>query len=158
LPLTLLVFKVVKILYLYRSQVKATAGQMIAAAVSGLALSHTIGTAVMTGIAGSERPFFRTPKLADAQPLRQAVAAAREEGLILIALWLAAAGLSLYSPLGGVDILLWKAMVAALSLPYLSAVLVSVASALPRLPVRWFGGMAMVDDVPAAPSWVAAGH
>ena len=158
LPLTLLVFKVVKILYLYRSQVKATAGQMIAAAVSGLALSHTIGTAVMTGIAGSERPFFRTPKLADAQPLRQAVAAAREEGLILIALWLAAAGLSLYSPPGGVDILLWKAMVAALSLPYLSAVLVSVASALPRLPVRWFGGMAMVDDVPAAPSWVAAGH
>ena len=67
-------------------------GQTMAAAIAGLALSHTIARAVIAGLVSMDRPFLRTQKLAHARPWRQALADAREEALLTAALWLAAWG------------------------------------------------------------------
>ncbi len=62
LPLSLFTFKLVKIVHLYRTRVGANLRQTLAAALAGLALSHTIGVAVVKGLVTRSEPFFRTPK------------------------------------------------------------------------------------------------
>jgi hypothetical protein len=49
LPLTLFAFKLMKLIHLYVTRVGANLRQTIAAAVAGLALSHTIGLAAKAG-------------------------------------------------------------------------------------------------------------
>ena len=51
LPLALFTFKLVKLAHLYASRVGANIRQTLAAALAGLALSHTIGVAVVKGAA-----------------------------------------------------------------------------------------------------------
>jgi exo-beta-1,3-glucanase (GH17 family)/cellulose synthase/poly-beta-1,6-N-acetylglucosamine synthase-like glycosyltransferase len=134
LPLSLFAFKVIKMIFLYRSRVQASTGQTVAAAVAGLALSHTIARAVMTGLATTERPFLRTPKLAHAQPWRQALSDSREEALLAVALWLAAWGVAVQPHVESPDLLGWIVVLLVQSLPYLAAVLLALVSALPGLP------------------------
>src|SRR5690606_7611540 len=64
LPLSLFVFKLAKLVHLYRVRVGAGLRQTLAAAVAGLALAHTIGLAVVKGLFTRNEPFFRTPKKA----------------------------------------------------------------------------------------------
>ena len=62
LPLSLFTFKLAKLVHLYRVRVGANARQTVAAAIAGLALTHTIGMAAMKGLVTKSEPFFRTPK------------------------------------------------------------------------------------------------
>lgn len=64
-PLALFVFKVGKIIFLYRRAVGVNLKDAFCAALAGLALSHTIAKAVLYGFFTSSIPFFRTPKNAD---------------------------------------------------------------------------------------------
>ena len=64
-PLALFVFKVGKIIFLYRRTVGVNLKDAFAAALAGLALSHTIAKAVLYGFFTTSIPFFRTPKNAD---------------------------------------------------------------------------------------------
>ena len=64
-PLALFVFKVGKIIFLYRRAVGVNLKDAFAAALAGLALSHTIAKAVLYGFFTTSIPFFRTPKNAD---------------------------------------------------------------------------------------------
>src|SRR5205823_8493636 len=73
LPLSLFTFKLAKLVHLYRVRVGANFRQTVAAAVAGLALTHTIGTAVVKGLFTNGEPFFRTPKNGRSQRLLQAV-------------------------------------------------------------------------------------
>jgi hypothetical protein len=75
---------------LYRRRVTATLRQSLAAGLAGLALSHTIARAMFGGLFSGNLGFFRTPKLAQAPAFVRALADAREEGLFVIAFWLAA--------------------------------------------------------------------
>ena len=134
LPLSLFVFKVIKLVFLYRSRVQASAGQTAAAAVAGLALSHTIARAVITGFVSTDRPFLRTPKLAHAQPWRRALSDSREEVLLMAALWLAAWGVAVQPHVESPDLLGWIVVLLVQSLPYLAAVLLALVSAVPNLP------------------------
>jgi len=146
LPLSLFVFKLVKLLHLYRTRVGATFTQTIAAALAGLGLSHTIGTAMLSGLVQRDRPFFRTPKQAPRHALGQALAAAREEAFLMLGLWFAAFGVSripeidgdLPGLIGSPDLTVWVAVLLIQSLPYAAAVVVSLVSAL-GLPARWIG-------------------
>ena len=63
-PLLLFFGKLAKILYVYLRHMRVPVGTSIGAAVAGLALSHTIGKAVIYGLVTRTIPFFRTPKLA----------------------------------------------------------------------------------------------
>jgi len=146
LPLALFVFKLGKLLYLYVRRVDASIAQTLVAALAGLSLSHTIAKAVLSGFVTRDKAFFRTPKMANSQLLMRALAAVREEGLLLLALWLAAAAVLLTQDAQMLDTRLWSGMLMMQSIPYLAALLVALVSGLPRLPA---GGLAR--GWPAAP-------
>jgi cellulose synthase/poly-beta-1,6-N-acetylglucosamine synthase-like glycosyltransferase len=77
LPLSLLAFKLVKMVHLYRTRVGANLSQTLAAGIAGLSLSHTIGSAMVAGFVRRDRPFFRTPKRARRHAFGEALPAAR---------------------------------------------------------------------------------
>ncbi len=159
LPLSLFVFKLVKLLHLYRTRVGATFMQTIAAAIAGLSLSHTIGTAMLSGLVRTDRPFFRTPKKSRRHALGQAFAAAREEAALMAGLWLSAFAVSRIPSLdgdlpgfmGGPDLTVWVAVLLIQSLPYAAAVLVSLVNAL-ELPGGWIGETAAIAPAGIEPA------
>jgi hypothetical protein len=106
LPLSLFVFKLVKLLHLYRTRVGATFVQTISAAIAGLSLSHTIGAAMVSGLFRKDKPFFRTPKLAKKHAFAQAFGAAREELFMMLGFWFAAVGASQIPNIDGDDLTL----------------------------------------------------
>lgn len=136
LPLCLFVFKLAKLLYLYRTHIGASLRQTLGAAVAGLALTHTIGLAVLTGLFVEQRPFFRTPKLAARHAwLRALFSDARAEALLMLALWLAAFGIALTQPAAARDAVVWIVVLLLQSIPYAAALavaLVSCAGSSPR--------------------------
>ena len=94
LPLALFTFKLVKLAHLYAARVGANIRQTLAAALAGLALSHTIGVAVIKALFTRNQPFVRTPKSKQPHALAEGIAAARTESLMLIAMLIAALGLT----------------------------------------------------------------
>jgi len=139
LPLSLFTFKLVKLAHLYAARVGANIRQTLAAALAGLALSHTIGVAVVKALFTRNQPFFRTPKSKRPHALAEGIAAARTESLMLIAMVVAAVGLTrLPEELKGPDVSVWVAVLLIQAVPYGAAVLVSLVSAL-AVPARWLG-------------------
>ncbi len=146
LPLSLFVFKLAKLMHLYRVRVGAGVRQTVAASIAGLGLAHTIGQAVLKGLLTDNEPFFRTPKNAHAQSLLGALSACREEAMMAIGLLLSAWGVTVGLSDGSLDrmrmespdLRAWVLVMVVQSIPYLSAVLASVISALP-LPARLIG-------------------
>jgi exo-beta-1,3-glucanase (GH17 family)/cellulose synthase/poly-beta-1,6-N-acetylglucosamine synthase-like glycosyltransferase len=139
LPLVLFAFKGAKLLYLYRTSVRATVRQTVAAAVAGLALSHTIARAVLSGLVTRNKPFFRTPKLVPGQAWLHALAAAREEALLMVALCLAAYVLVHQQGTEMPDLVVWVAVLIIQAVPYATAVFMAMVSGLPRVPATLVG-------------------
>jgi len=138
-PLALFTFKLVKLAHLYAARVGANIRQTLAAALAGLALSHTIGVAVVKALFTRNQPFFRTPKSKQPHAIAQGISAARTESLMLLAMLTAAWGLTrLPEELKGPDVSVWVAVLLIQAVPYGEAVLVSLISAL-SLPARWLG-------------------
>jgi len=140
LPLSLFTFKLAKLMHLYKVRVGANLRQTIAAAIAGLALTHTIGTAAVKGLVTRSEPFFRTPKQGTSSGLLHALAAAREETLMMLALWLSAWAVSYTGTkqTAGPDRLAWIIVLLIQSVPYASSLIVSLISAFP-LPARLLG-------------------
>ena len=139
LPLTLFAFKLIKLVHLYMARVGANPRQTLAAAIAGLALSHTIAWAVIKGLVTRNEPFFRTPKLASRHGFLVALRSASSELVILVFLLGSLLGLSTIGPdLRCLELSVWKAMLLIQALPYMAAVLFSVLSAFP-FPARWLG-------------------
>ncbi|TLY82475.1 MAG: glycosyltransferase [Gammaproteobacteria bacterium] len=146
LPLSLFTFKLAKLIHLYHVRVGANSRQTLAAAVAGLALTHTIGKAAIKGLLTRDEPFFRTPKQGHSPGLAGALLAAREETLMMLGLLLSAWGVA-HAPqaagldrvaLAGPDRLAWIVVLLVQSVPYASSLLVSLMSAFP-LPGRLLG-------------------
>jgi len=134
LPLVLFCFKIAKVLFLYRiANIVGTASQTFAAALAGLALSHSIAIAMWQGLFSCNKPFLRTPKMAQSAALLHALDASREESLFAIALWMAAAFIAHTIGTDTFDLLLWVIVLLVQSLPYLAALLMSIISAFPGL-------------------------
>ena len=131
LPLSLFTFKLVKLVHLYTHRVGTGLRQTFAAALAGLALSHTIGRAVLKGLVTQSEPFFRTPKRAQRHALLSALAGAWEEALVM-SLLLGAALAVHETPveLASPDRKVWIVALMIQSIPYAAALLVSLASAL----------------------------
>jgi len=136
MPLSLFIFKIAKMFYLYRSRVNATVTQTIASAIAGLSLSHTIAKAILFGFVTKSIPFFRTPKIVRGKAFWHALQSAREEGLIMLALLLAAYAVILSHGIETPDVLVWVMVLLVQSIPYQAAVLMSVISAFAQLPTR----------------------
>jgi hypothetical protein len=139
LPLALFCFKMIKLIHLYTTRVGASPRQTLAAALAGLALTHVIGQAMLTGLFKKDRPFFRTPKMAPAHPLTNALAAAREEVLFMLALWLASFGVFGCTTMNSPDAYLWVFMLLIQSVPYTASTFVALISGFPKMPARLVG-------------------
>ncbi len=140
LPLALFVFKVGKILFLYRRTVGVDLRDSFFAALAGLALSHTIAKAVLYGFVTRGIPFFRTPKMRSSHGLLVALAEAREEVFVMLLLWGAAAGIVAVQGVPSRDLLIWVAMLLVQSLPYLAALVMALLSSLPKPREELAGG------------------
>lgn len=138
LPIVFFVFKLSKMLVLYRWRMQANLIQSIGAAIAGLAVSHTIARAMLAGLKTTSIGFFRTPKMSEAHGLLQAIMDAREEALIGIALILAAVSIGARDDAYLADTRLWIVLLLIQSIPYVSAVLLSIISTLEKLPTRLF--------------------
>jgi exo-beta-1,3-glucanase (GH17 family)/cellulose synthase/poly-beta-1,6-N-acetylglucosamine synthase-like glycosyltransferase len=139
LPLSLFMFKLVKLVHLYIHRVGMNIRQTAAAAVSGLALAHTIGLAVLKGLLTRNEPFFRTPKQSAPHRFRSALVAAREETLLMLALWACAIGIrTIPKEMASPDLTVWVAALLIQSIPYAAALVVSLSSAFP-LPASLLG-------------------
>ncbi|MBF0124155.1 MAG: glycosyltransferase [Magnetococcales bacterium] len=132
LPLFLFCFKLLKHFYLYRTNVKVRISQAITAALAGLALSHTIALAMLSGLVTSGMPFFRTPKKASGHLIGRALAAAREEFLMMVAFMLAVYGVTVNVGTDFNDTKIWVTVLAVQALPYAVTLLVAVISGLPQ--------------------------
>jgi len=129
------VFKVVHAFWLYARRVPSSMRQRVGAALAGMALTHTIARAVMRGIVSRNQPFFRTPKAENRPAWWKGFAMAREELLVLAALWTGAVALLAVYGLGHVEAVVWSVILFVQSMPYLAAGLVSFTNAMPALPV-----------------------
>ena len=141
LPVSLFFFKSAKMIFLYRNRVIASWRQSLMAGLAGLALSHTIARAMLTGFITRGIGFFRTPKKAQANAVFKALADAREELLFAIALVLAIFALMQRFDADMLDVRVWAGMLAVQAIPYLAAVVVSLISGMPRLPAKLVGVM-----------------
>jgi hypothetical protein len=128
MPLSLFIFKVGKMIYLYRTRIGASVSQTLASAVAGLSLAHTIAKAIFVGFVTSDKPFFRTPKLAQRHALLEALQSAREEALIMVALWLGGVSVAVRQGSDTADLMVWILVLVVQSIPYAAAVVMSVAS------------------------------
>jgi exo-beta-1,3-glucanase (GH17 family)/cellulose synthase/poly-beta-1,6-N-acetylglucosamine synthase-like glycosyltransferase len=141
LPLTLFGFKMSKMFFLYRLRVRASLRQSLAAGLAGLALSHVIARAMLTGFITRRIGFFRTPKKAAAHGVFQALVDAREELLFLAAMLLAAFAVTQRIDGDLLDVRVWSLMLLVQGIPYAAAGLLSLISAAPSLPGRLVGPM-----------------
>ncbi len=158
IPIGFFVFKLIKMLMLYRVRLNASLLQSIAAGLSGLAVSHTISRAMLAGLYTKDIGFFRTPKRAEQHTFTKALGDAREELLLAIALILAAVFMTTRYDFYLLDTQLWVTLLLVQSIPYLSAVGVSLVSAYSSLPARFIQPhrdvslLAAVQPIAATPS------
>jgi len=124
-------FKVLHAFWLYARRVPATLRQRVGAAVAGMALTHTIARAVMRGLVSRNQPFFRTPKAENRPALWKGFAMAREELLVLAALWTGVLALLNRYGTGHAEALVWSIILFVQSMPYLAAGMVSFVNAAP---------------------------
>jgi len=124
------VFKIFHNLMLYDARVKCGWRERLGAAVAGMSLTHSIARAVFTGLITRSRPFLRTPKMEGRAAWLQGLAMAREEGMIALALVLAAVTVIRVFGADGADILCWVAVLLVQAVPNLAAVLMGVTSVL----------------------------
>jgi exo-beta-1,3-glucanase (GH17 family)/cellulose synthase/poly-beta-1,6-N-acetylglucosamine synthase-like glycosyltransferase len=139
LPLALFTFKIAKLVYLYRTRVGANVRQTLAAALAGLALTHTIGLATLSGLMTRNHVFFRTPKQAPSHALSKALVESREETLIMLALWLSAFAIFTQIDTGMRDLTVWVMVLLIQSVPYCASLLLALLSSLPFLPATIIG-------------------
>ncbi len=127
------VFKLCYSFGLYADRVRCTFRQSIGASLAGLALTYTVGRAVIYGLCTSRLPFMRTPKMDERATLGMALGMARGEAVLTALLWLAA--LVLWNGLGvsNPEARLWSIFMVVQSLPFAAAVLVSVVNAIEQM-------------------------
>ncbi len=128
LPISFFIFKVSKMLVLYRWRMRASGLQSIAAAIAGLAVSHTISRAMLAGLHNTSIGFFRTPKCVAKHGWLQALNDAREECLLAFALLLAAFTIAQRDDAYLADTRLWVTLLVVQAIPYVSAVVLSLIS------------------------------
>ena len=76
------VFKLLYSFGLYFDRVRCTFRQSVGASLAGLALTYTVGRAVIYGLATSRLPFMRTPKMDERATLGMALGMARGEAVL----------------------------------------------------------------------------
>lgn len=127
------VFKLLYSFGLYFDRVRCTFRQSIGASLAGLALTYTVGRAVIYGLATSRLPFMRTPKMDERATLGMALGMARGEAVLAVLLWISAAVLWFRNGAVDPEARLWATFMIVQSLPFAAAVYVSMVNALEQM-------------------------
>lgn len=127
------VFKLVYSFGLYANRVKCSFRQSVGASLAGLALTYTVGLAVIYGLITSRLPFMRTPKMDERATLGMALGMARSEAILTGLLWLSAIVLWRTNGVLDPEARLWAVFMLVQSLPFAAAVFVSVVNALEQM-------------------------
>ncbi|HZQ00960.1 MAG TPA: glycosyltransferase [Reyranella sp.] len=127
------VFKLIYSFGLYADRVRCSFRQSLGASLAGLALTYTVGRAVIYGLATSRLPFMRTPKMDERASLGMALGMARGEAVLTASLWIAATVLWLGAGVIDPEARLWSVFMVVQSLPFAAAVVVSVVNALEQM-------------------------
>ena len=116
---------------LYRARVPCGWRDVIGASIASMALSHAIARGIIAGLVQKKGTFVVTPKSWATGKRRSAfawVGAVREEGLMLVAIIIAAIGVMMLMPTQ-YESLLWIGILATQSIPYASSVACALISA-----------------------------
>jgi exo-beta-1,3-glucanase (GH17 family)/cellulose synthase/poly-beta-1,6-N-acetylglucosamine synthase-like glycosyltransferase len=122
--------KTVKTLLLYPQKVRSGVVGAIMASIAGLALTHTVARAVMSGVFTKGKPFFRTPKCENPADLRQALRVVWQEATLFGLCMAALAATFLTRGFGDPAAVLWMVMLGVQSLPYAASIVTAALSAL----------------------------
>ncbi|MDE2514782.1 MAG: glycosyltransferase [Rhodospirillales bacterium] len=117
-------YRVARMLVLYRCLVPCSLRDRIGATFAGLALTHSIGFSVLAGLAGRKRPFNRTAKLQPMPRLMQAL------GQVQLDMALLASGAGILFALAALPVhdratLLWMALLGVQLIPSAAAILLA---------------------------------
>lgn len=127
-------FKFIRSLWLYAVRVRDCSFiESLGAGVAALGLTHTVAKAMLNGMITTSKPFIRTPKCEDKPPLAAAFIQVREETVMLVLLWGLTAGFLMSEHFADSHSRLWVGVLLVQSVPYASAVLLSLINVLPSL-------------------------
>ncbi|MGE4221655.1 MAG: glycosyltransferase family 2 protein, partial [Alphaproteobacteria bacterium] len=126
-------FKLVRFLWLYNAKVRCDLADCLRAGIAGLALTYTIGQAMLMGMLTSQKPFLRTPKCENRPALLQGLAMARTEAIMLVLLVAGALAIGLRFGKLDREAWVWSVTLLVLALPYGAAVYTAVRDALPAI-------------------------
>src|SRR3984957_11300819 len=121
--------KTAKTLLLYPQKVRSGVSGAVLASTAGLALTHTVGKAVLSGLFTSGKPFLRTPKCQNPAALREALHLVWQEMSLLALLVLAIVAMFVVRGFDDPAATLWMFMLAIQSLPYFATILTACVSA-----------------------------
>ncbi|MGH6828049.1 MAG: hypothetical protein ACREFW_03970, partial [Rhizomicrobium sp.] len=121
--------KLIKTLLLYPPKVRSGVRGAWLASVAGLALTHTVGKAVWSGLLTRGRPFLRTPKCTDPAIFSQALRVVWQETLLLAGLLAAMVSMGFDRGFEDPAVTLWMVMLGVQSLPYAATFVTAAASA-----------------------------
>ncbi|PKQ04572.1 MAG: cellulose synthase [Alphaproteobacteria bacterium HGW-Alphaproteobacteria-11] len=127
-------FKVIRSLWLYAVRIRDCSFlESLGAGVAALGLTHTVAKAMLNGMITTSKPFIRTPKCEDKPPLAAAFIQVREETLMLTVLWGLTIAFLMSPDFADSHSRLWVAVLLVQSVPYASAVLLSLINVMPSL-------------------------
>ncbi|HEY1632300.1 MAG TPA: glycosyltransferase family 2 protein [Rhizomicrobium sp.] len=128
--LTLFFAKTAKTLLLYPKKVGSGVAGAVIASAAGLALTHTVGKAVIGGLFTSGKPFLRTPKCENPAALEQVLKLVWQESTLLGLLMLAVFAMFFNRGFEDPAATLWMIMLMIQGLPYMATVAVATISAM----------------------------
>lgn len=121
--------KLFKTLVLYPPKVRSGLRGAVYASVAGLALTHTVGKAMWSGLLTSGAPFLRTPKCEDSARFSQVLRVIWQEALLLTLLLIAMVSMLFDRGLTDPAVTLWMVMLGVQALPYAATFITASVSA-----------------------------
>ena len=141
--------KLFKTLVLYPPKVRSGLKGAVYASLAGMALTHTVGKAVWSGLFTSGKPFLRTPKCEDSAQFAQVLRVIWQEATLLALLLIAMISMAFGRGLMDPAVTLWMVMLGVQSLPYAATFITAIVSALSNRAASAAAAPPMAD--PAVP-------
>ncbi len=124
-------FKILRGLWLYQARVPCSVWESLGAALSGLALTHTVARGTIQGLFTSGKPFMRTPKYEKKGALFLGLITIRQELFLLFLLSISIIAMACVDHFDNLSGRLWIAVLSVQAVPYLAALVTLLISIAP---------------------------
>lgn len=124
-------FKILRGLWLYQARVPCSIWESLGAALSGLALTHTVARGTIQGLFTSGKPFMRTPKYEKKGALFLGLVTIRQELFLLFLLSISIIAMACIDHFDNLSGRLWIAVLSVQAVPYLAALVTLLISIAP---------------------------